>query len=316
MSPSTSRGRSQTHRDRRGITLLEVLVVILVLGLLVMITIFILPRRREVARLTGCRRNLAQIGIALALYDRSEGQLPMIPSLVSDPPSSGGPLRAILDSLVLPDLTKLAADRKVPEAQPRPILTPRPVPGFVCPSDRVPHNVAAFTAPVSYRATTGDQSDGRNGGFAPGRTLRLVEIEEGDGQSFTAAFSERLLGTGQSGHPAMANYMMLSNSINERPCPTGPSATWRGDAGMSWAEVSWRSTLYNHTLTPGASPSCVSTNGLTALIGASSGHIGGANVLMFDGSVRTVSPSIDPNIWKGMATTHASPSNPPGDPSP
>ncbi len=313
MSPSSSHRRSPMRFDRRGITLLEVIVVIVLLGLLVLMTIFILPRRREVARLAGCRRNLAQIGVALALYDQSERALPTIPILAADPPSSGGPLWALLDSLSLPDLNTLAADKKVATRPRRPIGKPRPVLGFVCPSDRFPDDSIALPAPVSYRATTGDQTDGRDGGFAPGRAVRLIEIEAGDGQSFTAAFSERLLGSGRNGEPTAVNYMTTPRSVDARGCPAGGPSSWRGDAGRSWAEASWRSTLYNHARTPGAAPSCVSDDGLTALISASSGHIGGANVLMFDGSVRTVSPSIDPNIWKGMATTHATPpSSPPG----
>ena len=75
------------------------------------------------------------------------------------------------------------------------------------------------------------------------------------------------------------------------------------DAGWSWAEASWRSSLYNHALPPGASPSCVSRDGASALTGASSVHPGGVNVLTFDGGVRTVSPTVAPAVWRALATT-------------
>ena len=63
------------------ITFVEVIVIVVIVGLFVLIGLFALPRRRETARLSGCRRNLMQIGIALALYDDSEAQLPSVPVL-------------------------------------------------------------------------------------------------------------------------------------------------------------------------------------------------------------------------------------------
>ena len=43
-------------------------------------------------------------------------------------------------------------------------------------------------------------------------------------------------------------------------------------------------------------------DGQTARIGAGSGHVAGANVLMLDGAVRTYSNTIDPKLWRGLAT--------------
>ena len=36
-------------------------------------------------------------------------------------------------------------------------------------------------------------------------------------------------------------------------------------------------------------------------MGASSGHVGGVNLLKVDGSVNLVTPAIDPKIWKEFA---------------
>jgi prepilin-type processing-associated H-X9-DG protein len=41
------------------------------------------------------------------------------------------------------------------------------------------------------------------------------------------------------------------------------------------------------------------------MMGASSGHVRGVNVLLFDGSVRTVTPGIDLAVWKSLATTQS-----------
>ena len=273
--------------------------VLAIVFLVAMVVLFALPRRRETARLTACRRNLMQIGIATALYDRSEGSLPTVPRLGTDPGPTGGPLKTILEALVLPDLSGLNDVAKTPVPQPGRVPGERPVPGFVCPSDRT----ETGPAPVSYRATTGDRSDGSRGGFTPGQRLTLAEIEAGDGLGYTAAFSERLLGNRRPNDLGPARYSLATGPIPEQGCPDSPPSTNRSDAGSSWAEASWRSTLYNHAMTPGAGPSCIVDDRLSARMGASSGHDAGVNVLIFDGSVRTVSPTIALPIWKALATT-------------
>ena len=295
---------------RRGVSLPEVVVVLAILTVLVLVALVALPRQRETARTASCRRNLMQIGVALALYDRSEGTLPAVPALSATPQPGGGPLRALLDALALPDLVGLNDPERPPERRPGQIPGERPVPGFVCPSGSFPAPPAAFPAPVSYRAAAGDGPAGRNGGFAPGRPSRLSDVAEGDGLAYTAAFSERLPGNGAAS-PGAFNYRRVAGPLGDAGCSPAPVGAWRGDAGTSWAEASWRSTLYNHALTPNAAPSCVADDGATAFVGASSGHTGGVNVLSFDGSVRTVSPTVAPPVWKALATTRSDAGPPP-----
>lgn len=297
--PSSS---SNALPTRRGITAIEVLVVMVIVFLMVMVVAFALPRQRETARLVGCERNLMQIGNALALYDRMEGRLPTVPRLGTDAALTGGPLKAVLEALVLPDLTKLKDATRVPKPRPGQVPGERPVSGFVCPSDRA----EGAPAPVSYRATTGETTVGTGGGFAPGRTLSLADIEAGDGRSFTAAFSERLIGTRRPDDPGLASYSLVKGPVVESGCPAAPSLSRRDDAGSTWVEASWRSTLYNHATTPGAAPSCLADDGLSARMGASSGHLHGVNVLIFDGSVRTVSPTVALPVWKALGTVGTS----------
>ena len=79
---------------------------------------------------------------------------------------------------------------------------------------------------------------------------------------------------------------------------------------LSWVASDWQSTLYNHALTPNAAPSCITADRHAAFMGASSGHLDGVNVLLFDGSVRPFSPRVDPKIWREWATVPQSPRNP------
>jgi type II secretory pathway pseudopilin PulG len=285
---------------RRGLSAAEVIVIAAIVSVIALCAVMALPRRRETARLAACRKNLMQIGQALALYDQSVGHLPTVPELgsgVNGPRDS--PLKALLDERSLPDLTEVTSAETPPPKPPNPLRGERREPGFVCPSD--PNATSAlFPASISYRATAGDAPDGRSGAFAPGRRVKLATIEAADGLGYTAAFAERLVGNGRNA-PDLGNYALALGPIAETGCPSLDPAAWRGDAGSSWVVSDWKSTLYNHVQPPGASPSCLADDGRTASMGASSGHVPGVNVLIFDGSVRTMTPQIDLKIWREWA---------------
>jgi len=285
--------------------LVEVVVVLVIIALAVLLLLMAVPQGREQARLVACRRNLGQIGRALALYDQMQQKLPTVGDLAGlDEPlatPSPGPLRTLLDTLQLPDLTELRDPKTPLQPRPGPVPGEMPVPGFICPSD--PNATAGrFAAPVSYRASTGAGPSGNDGAFTPGRVLSLQEIEAGDGLSYSAAFSERLVGDNQPNRIMPFNYQIVPGLLSRAGCPTAsdPSA-WRGDAGSSWTAANFRSTLYNHALPPNGHPSCLAADGKTAFMGASSGHIRGLNLLRFDGAVTLVRPSIDQKVWQELA---------------
>jgi type II secretory pathway pseudopilin PulG len=291
----------------RGLTAIDVLVVLLLIGILALVLLMTVPRGREQARLAACRKNLSQIGLALALYDQLERSLPVIePPGTVDPPGVSappGPLKILLETLDLSDFLTLAPGAPVPGAS-GPVPGEIPVPGFVCASD--PNATAGvFRAPISYRATTGDDFAGTNGVFAPGRRTSIAKIEEGDGAGFTAAFSERFVGDNLLDHFSPANYAVAPGPLPPQGCTLvwlkDHKARWRGDAGSSWIWADYRSTLYNHGLPPCAPLSCMAADGSTAFLGASSGHVRGVNMLLLDASVKLVLPTIDPKVWKEFA---------------
>ena len=290
----------RAERSRRGVSAVEVVVILAILGTFALFLMMALPRQRETGRLASCRNNLMHVGCALALYDMRTGQLPTVPEPGTSGPQVGrSPLQALLDELSVTDLTAVNDPRDAPAKHPNPPRGERRVRGFLCPSD--PLATASFRpAPISYRATTGAAPDGRDGAFAPGRRVSLAMIEASDGLGYTAAFAERLVGDGQSG-PGLGNYAVTSGPVPATGCPAPDPSSWRGDAGASWLASDWRSTLYNHVEPPGASPSCLSGDGRTASMRATSGHSEGVNVLICDGSVRTMTPRIDPKLWREWA---------------
>jgi prepilin-type processing-associated H-X9-DG protein len=295
------------ERGRRGLSAIDGIVILVIMGFLALWLLMVLPRRRETARMASCQRNLMQIGTALSLYDQSQGYLPCVPELGSAGAAhAGSPLHALLGELGLADFSALSGTASRP---PRRADLPQVrlrVAGFICASD--PNAIAGvFPAPISYRATTGDDASGRNGPFAPGRHVSIAQIEAGDGSSYTAGFSERLVGDNRPEHPARFNYAIAPRPLAASGCPRAAPTAWRGDAGASWIASDWQATLYNHALTPDAEPSCIADDRRSAYMGASSGHGGQVNVLFFDLSVRSFTPSTEPKIWRGWADVPEAP---------
>jgi hypothetical protein len=274
---------------------LEVIVAVVLTGCIFLYLLLAMPRGREAARRASCQRNLMQIGMALSLYHQSAMHLPTA-RLGGD-----SPLAAMLGELGLVDFTTLN-DRKVPPARMSPSpAAERPVRGFICPSDT---NATAgiHPAPVNYRANTGDTVDGLRGPFALGRKVTLEEVEAADGTSYTAAFTERFVGDGKGSPDDIGSYKLAPGPVPKDGCPSAGPMSWRGDAGSSWLRADWQSTLYNHAATPNAWLSCISSDGPTAIMGASSGHAEGVHVLLLDGSLKTYRTSVSPEVWRALAT--------------
>jgi hypothetical protein len=285
--------------DRRyGRGAIEVIVVAGIIGFALLLVLMALPRGRETSRMAGCQNNLRLIGIGLQMYHQANRHYPGVAPLVG--PAGDGPIKAMLDAFVIPDLLELRDLTKPPKPSQAPPRGTR-VPGLSCLSDM---NTTAghFASTVSYRACTGDNPGGRGGVFEPGRLLTSAEIEAADGLGFTAAFAERLVGDGQDRRQDTWNYATCPGPVGERGCPEATPDRWRGDAGSDWAEAAWRSTLYNHTLAPNAGPSCIATDRRSALMGASSGHPNRINVLLMDASLRGVTPTIDLKVWRALGT--------------
>ena len=145
-----------------------------------------------------------------------------------------------------------------------------------------------------------------------------ADVEQADGSSYTAAFAERLVGDGIADHFTAWNHAVVQGPLPPEGCTLimlkDRRGRWHGDAGSTWVLSEYRSTLYNHALLPNASLSCLAADGQSAFMGASSGHVRGVNLLMLDGSVKLVLPTIDRRVWTEFAsilptdTTAAKPS--------
>jgi prepilin-type N-terminal cleavage/methylation domain-containing protein/prepilin-type processing-associated H-X9-DG protein len=330
------------HRARRqaGFSLVELLVVIVIIATLIGLMLPAVQAAREAARRAQCANNLKQIGIALNAYEalhqcypfqwpHLHGRLPTPPTLCDH--REGPQVLSILFRLT-PQLDMLplySATNVVFEHCAAP-FSPYPHPAnttslavqvatFLCPSDgHVPHGAH----PSAYRGNVGvgpnwgqsaECPDSGNGFFpweGPGRTALII-----DGLAHTAAFSERLLGSGQ-----------FERKVPERDF--GDLATWcdtttadvalQGcrlasasldfpfvtNGGHRWFVSQRDQTLYTHAQEPnGSIPDGIDmARPHKGLVAARSFHPGGVNVLMGDGSTRFMSETVQRAVWRALGT--------------
>ncbi len=283
------------HARPRGVSLVEVLIVIAVVLVVSMMLAMAIPRSRENARLATCTNNLAKIGGSLALYDNAFTHLPSMPKPGERGP---GPLSIVAAHSGFGDFGYgFALKSKSGPLFPG-FPGGHPVEGFICPSDTFFSKKLRFLAPTSYRACTGPSTDGVGGVFPFGGTVSTEEVEKAAGKDFTAAFAERRFGSGSGPFSPANDYRLVPGPIGPDACPEGPAESWRGDAGSSWESADWTSTLYNHAMPPNGSPSCLATDGRSARMGASSNHANRVNVLMVGGSVRGFTTTVDREVWR------------------
>ena len=328
-----------SRRERSGVTLIEVLVVLGIISLLIGLLLPAVQSAREAARRTRCANNLRQLGLAITGYHNSFDCLPMsitnvagsnyrgfysiftrmlpyldLQNLYSSANFSAGTLP--LETLGVPSstLSKLGATA-INSMNVTIYRTALDV--LLCPSDSTPPS----TAPSNYRGNVGvgpglrlsaEYPDSGNGFLSEIDVIRINMIV--DGMSHTVAFSERITGTGRPqtyspgrdsfGLPVLvfsANNLLQGCSIAAR---TNNSNIFAYN-GFWWFWTGRERTLYNHAQAPnGRVPDCIqgATFTATGMATARSLHPGGVNVLMGDGSTRFVAESISTAVWRGLGT--------------
>jgi prepilin-type N-terminal cleavage/methylation domain-containing protein len=325
-----------TTRRRTAFTLIELLVAIAIIGLLVALLLPAVQAAREAARRVQCSSNLRQLGIGLANYQTSCGVYPFGVGADSDgiiaALASASSRRFSLHSQLLGHIEQAdlfhSLNFSVQPFYPDTGGDPRVVTGqgpnetaaqvrvaiFLCPSDydRMPSRPWGQT---NYRSCNGGSWSGRAGDGMFGQVTRIGPADVRDGLSNTAAMSERIRGHDdfQSVDFAADQFRQAApwtedafrewcGSLSDEEAAALPRNTSTANTGMNWLEGNMSWTRYNHVLTPGHK-TCI--NGLTwygVAMTANSRHGPLVNVLMGDGTVRPVKATVDPRVWRALAT--------------
>ncbi len=333
---------SRRSRKSAGFTLIEALVTIGIIGVLAGLALPAVQAAREASRRARCSNNMRQLGIAihsyLSVFDcfpttnstRIDSRLPfqyfgaysihvrMLPQLEQNalfnavnfetgcvPPQTLGIPGGYPQGLGLE--AGLAANSTASSTS---------IGVLLCPSDPTPLGAVA----CSYRGNTGvgsdthtfpEYPDSGNGIFPEGEFVTPASVP--DGLSATAAFGERLTGSGAYGRPmperdvfTLSGYPGNADGLI-RAC--GAAAHTNNTSfvysGHSWFWSGRERTLYNHSQPPnGSVPDCLHPSEITAtgMSTARSMHPGGALAGMADGSVRFVKETVSAPVWRATGT--------------
>jgi len=322
----------------RGLTLVELLVVVAIIGTLIGVLLPAVQSAREATRRASCLNNMRQIVLACANHEAARGRFPLGAESRQWSARPDFPHQffrwsvlahlcpyyeqeELLDALDLsvPLYVGLGPDAIAPQNKPIVKLT---VPLFLCPSDRMTA-VSNIFGPTNYGGCAGSGAGGgtpfdTDGLFFINSRIRARDVS--DGLSKTVAFSESVLGAGpvattsRAGVEAATGYgFVFTTPLSDSACSRPFYYNFTDLRGFSWANGEYRTTLYNHARRPNdPALDCLAALMNTADIAkmyagfgwraARSSHPGGVNVALADGAVRFVADAVDPAVWQAAAT--------------
>jgi len=292
---------------RRGISLVEVLITIAIVGILMFLLLYAILAGRESARDASCKNNLRQIGIACLNFENAKSKYP-IHSLKAFSvqaillPYMGSSTFEVLDFGVLS------------YAEPNRKVIRHNVAAYYCPSNPVAPDqfYAANQDFVSYIANLGSNRPSPNdGAFGDFRNRSLSTFR--DGTSTTLAFVEAMTCVSKTG--AEENTQLGGIYQTERfynypeeeaefieACLHGDNFRTFNSLGQEWKKAALPGT-YCNTFLPPNSPNCLNRHSARGgNFSASSQHGGIVNCQFVDGSVRGVSEDVSREIWQAMGT--------------
>jgi prepilin-type N-terminal cleavage/methylation domain-containing protein/prepilin-type processing-associated H-X9-DG protein len=312
------------HRstNRRGVTMIELLVAIAIIGILTALLLVAVQQSREAARRVSCINKLKQIALAANNFHEVRGKFPSaghFPDPLAYPPAGGTNLFVELLPHIdqanlyhkwdLKDNTNnVAGGTSATQAHVINLL--------LCPSDPVPESVVEQTAanwlpPLWSRGFYGISSYGGNAGqrsapagaapafpgisrdgvFFLDSCVRLADIT--DGYSNTLLFGER--------YHRDPEYDRLQPRLLDGTAPLAHHGKWGFVAGGNgiMGNITLHSAVRINYRVPSDGNQLALQNRGSAF---GSGHPGGANFAFADGSVRFVSDSTLISILQALST--------------
>ena len=323
------------HASRRGFTLIELLVVIAIIAILVALLLPAVQQAREAARRSQCTNNLKQLGLAVHNYMETHSGLPpgatvdLAPASTANNGSWGvhGRILSFLDQ----ETIALEVDLSIGWDF-QPVIDGLKIPVFGCPSDpqsdrlRDPGSGRPKLYPTNYGFNYGTwfvfdpaSSNGGDGAFFPNSSLRDSSFTDGLSRTLLAAEVKAWQPYTRNGGPAST---ATPASIADVESAVASGAQYKNTGHTEWPDGRVHHTGVTVTLTPNT-PVNYTTGGAVvdadynswqegrngsagvatyAAITSRSFHTGTVNALLADGSTRSISDTIDVNIWRALGT--------------
>jgi prepilin-type N-terminal cleavage/methylation domain-containing protein len=287
---------------RFGVTLIEVLVVIAIIGILLALILPAVQRVREIGNRTTCMNNLKQIGVALHSYQQQHGSFP--PAYRCDDPEAlpwetapgwGWSAYALVWLSQEPLASRIDFSVPIGDAVHAAVRTTR-LPVYLCPSDRdtgvyavtdqfsqivAEAHTSSYASNYGYGFDIGERADAGTGIFYRNSKVRIADIK--DGTTTTIAVGER-------------------GSLFAR-------TPWAGAINRGTVTITPGAPVNGNIVEEAPVQAMASVNGFTPLNDADSNpylffspH---SDIVIFafaDGSVQRLSTRISPSVLKVLAT--------------
>lgn len=322
-------------KSLRGFTLIELLVVIAIIAILVALLLPAVQQAREAARRTQCRNNLKQLGLALHNYMSSNRVLPPGATVDVTATSTGNNGSWGVHGRILPFLEQGNLYRNINLSIAWDIqmaIDGLKIATYSCPSDpksdeiRNPGGGRPRLYPTTYGFNYGTwyvwdptTGAGGNGSFFPNSSLSIASFVDGASNTLLAAEVRAWQPYTRNGGPAST---AIPATISDIQNQVASGAKFKKTGHTEWPD----GRVHHTGMTTTANPNSripYSTGGKEydadfnswqegrngsagnptyAAVTSRSWHSASVNIVLVDGSVKTISDTIDLGIWRGLGS--------------
>ncbi len=320
----------------RGFTLVELLVVLAIIGIMVGLLLPAVQQAREAARRTSCVNHLKQIALACHNYQSLFRKFPPSATLDLSVTSTGNNGSWGVHGRILPQLEQGALYERVDLSLPwdnQSVIDGIQVEPYYCPSDpgsgliRVFDDERPSLYPTNYGFNFGtwfvydpQRRKGGDGMFFPDSFLSFRDCLDGAANTLLVSEVKAWTPYTRNGGPISIE---MPNSIEEAEAIVASGTQFKETGHTEWPDGRVHHTGITVTLTPNQrvrytrngivyeemdynswqeGKNGIAGNPTYAMITSRSHHVGLVQSALVDGSVRSITDSIDRKVWHALGT--------------